>query len=352
MNQASPWMIYGANGYTGKLCIREAVRRGLRPVLAGRNREAIAALAGEHDLESRIFELDDSEAVNQMDDVAAVLHCAGPFSATAKPMLEICERSKTHYLDITGEIDVFEFVHQNGTRWTDAGIVAMPGVGFDVVPSDCLAAMLKRELPDATHLTLAFQSKDGKMSPGTTKTMIEGLPRGCRIRRDGKLINVPSGSLTRAIPFRDRPEMAAAIPWGDVSTAYYSTGIPNIEVYAGIPEKQIKWMRRLGMLGPVLGLGFVQDFLKRRVEMSVAGPCDEERAADEVILWGEARDGSGNTCTMRMRTPEGYTLTAEAAVTAAERVASGAVPPGAHTPSTAFGADFALSLTGVTCDRA
>ncbi|MCL4693329.1 MAG: saccharopine dehydrogenase, partial [Candidatus Hydrogenedentes bacterium] len=175
---------------------------------------------------------------------------------------------------------------------------------------------------------------------------------GCRVRRDGQLASVPSGSLTRAIPFRDRPETAVAIPWGDVSTAYYSTGIPNIEVYAGIPEKQIAWMRRLGKLGPILGLGLVQDFLKRRVEKSVSGPTDEERTADETLLWGEARDGSGNTCAMRMRTPEGYTLTAEAAVTAAEQVARGAVPPGAYTPSTAFGPDFVLSLTGVTCERA
>ncbi|GMV90418.1 MAG: saccharopine dehydrogenase [Candidatus Hydrogenedentota bacterium] len=352
MSQASTWMIYGANGYTGKLCVRECVRRGIRPVLAGRNRKAIEALAREYDLESRIFGLDDAKAANRLDDMAAVLHCAGPFSATARPMLDLCTRSKTHYLDITGEIDVFEFVHQSANRWIDAGMVAMPGVGFDVVPSDCLAAMLKRELPDATHLTLAFQSKGGKMSPGTTKTMIEGLPRGCRVRRDGQLVSVPSGSLTRAIPFRDRPHTAVAIPWGDVSTAYYSTGIPNIEVYAGIPEKQIAWMRRLNKLGPILGLGFVQDFLKRRVEKSVSGPTDDERASDEVILWGEARDGSGNTRTMRMRTPEGYALTAEAAVTAAERVASGAVPPGAHTPSAAFGADFVLSLTGVNCDRA
>jgi short subunit dehydrogenase-like uncharacterized protein len=351
MTNANSWMIYGANGYTGRLCAAEAGCRGLRPVLAGRNREAVEAVAREHGFESRVFGLDDPDgAANHLHDIAAVLHCAGPFSATARPMLEACERSRTHYLDITGEIEVFEFVHQHSNRWADAGIVAMPGAGFDVVPSDCLAAMLKRELPDATHLTLAFRSKCGKMSPGTTKTMIEGLPRGCRVRRDGRLIAVPSGSLTRRIPFGEEPRLAVAIPWGDVSTAYYSTGIPNIEVYAGIPEKQIKWMRLIAKLGPVLGLGPIQKFLKRRVEKTIRGPSDEERAKDNVILWGEVRNNSGAARTMRMQTPEGYSLTAKSSVLAAERIAGGSVPAGAHTPSMAFGPDFVLALRGLTCE--
>jgi short subunit dehydrogenase-like uncharacterized protein len=344
-------MIYGANGYTGGLCAAEAARRGLRPILAGRNREAVEAVAHRHGFETRIFSLDDPHSAGKhMDDVAAVLHCAGPFSATARPMLEACELSRTHYLDITGEIDVFEFVHQNHERWVRAGIVAMPGVGFDVVPSDCLAAKLKRELPGATHLILAFKSRRGKMSPGTTKTMIEGLPKGGRVRRDGTLVSIPSRSLTRRIPFQDQPEPAVAIPWGDVSTAFYSTGIPNIEVYAGVPEKQIRLMWWVRLLSPVLGLSFVQSVLKGRVEKSVSGPTDEERASDGVYLWGEVCDSTGASKAMRMRTPEGYTLTAEASVRAAERVTAGEVPPGAHTPSTAFGPEFVNELHGVVCE--
>jgi len=347
------WMIYGANGYTGRLCAAEAARRGLRPILVGRNRDAVEAVARSYGFETRIFPLDDPHAAGKhMDDVAAVLHCAGPFSATARPMLEACASSRTHYLDITGEIEVFEYVHQNHERWARAGIVVMPGVGFDVVPSDCLAAMLKRELPGATHLTLAFKSRRGKMSPGTTKTMIEGLPKGGRVRRDGKLVEIPPGSLTRRIPFQGEPEPAVAIPWGDVSTAFYSTGIPNIEVFAGVPEKQIRQMRWLRLISPFLGLPLFQSLLKRRVERTVQGPTDEERAADEMFLWGEVRDGAGAMKAMRMRTPEGYTLTAEAAVRAAERVAAGEVAAGAHTPSTAFGPEFVSELQGVRCEDA
>ena len=185
-------------------------------------------------LNARVFDLADPAVVaTNLEDVTAVLHCAGPFSATSRPMLAGCLRAKTHYLDITGEIAVFEDIHSRSEEFRNAGIVVVPGVGFDVVPTDCLAAMLKRELPSATHLKLAFKPRDGKLSPGTTKTMIEGLPEGGRIRRDGRIVKVPAAYKIETIPFtEDLSATAVTIPWGDVSTAYYSTGIPNIEVFS------------------------------------------------------------------------------------------------------------------------
>lgn len=347
------WMIYGANGYTGRLCSIEAVRRGLKPVLAGRTGEAVEAVAREcGGLETRVFALDDPRVVADcLDDVAAVLHCAGPFSATSIPMLTGCEKSKTYYFDITGEIEVFEYVHSRDAHWRKASIVVMPGVGFDVVPSDCLAAMLKRELPDATHLRMGFRSKRGKMSPGTTKTVIEGLPKGSRVRREGKLVTIPPGSLTAMIPFNDAPELAVAIPWGDLATAYRSTGIPNIEIYMGIPEKQIRQMKMAGRFRSILGMAPIQRYLKKRAQRTVKGPTDEERANDEVTLWGEVMNAAGDRVAMRMRTPEGYTHTVDAAITAVVRALRESLQPGALTPSMAFGPDFVLSLEGVTCSR-
>ena len=41
------WLIYGANGYTGELIAREARKRGMTPILAGRSQESVASLAGE-----------------------------------------------------------------------------------------------------------------------------------------------------------------------------------------------------------------------------------------------------------------------------------------------------------------
>ncbi|MDZ4859770.1 MAG: hypothetical protein SGI88_12375 [Candidatus Hydrogenedentes bacterium] len=343
-----PWMVYGANGYTGRLCAIESVQRGMRPVLGGRNATALGELARELGLEFRVFTLDDPRVVaDNLGGITSVLHCAGPFSATSVPMLSACEHAHCHYFDITGEIDVFEYVHSRDAHWKRSGMVAMPGVGFDVVPSDCLAAMLKRALPDATRLRLAFQSRDGKFSPGTAKTVVEGLPKGSRIRKEGKLISVPSASMTAMIPFRNSPELAVGIPWGDVSTAYYSTGIPNIEVYTGVPEKQFKMMRRAAALRPILGLGFVQRFLKNRITKHVKGPTESDRARNETLLWGEVTNDAGQKKALRMRTPEGYALTVDAAVTILQRVARTPLPPGALTPSMAFGPDFVLELQGV-----
>ena len=136
------WMIYGANGYTGRLAARLAKDRHLGPVLAGRHAEPIKQLAHELGCEARVFDLADAaSAATHLAGVRAVLHCAGPFSATSRPMLDACLRAGAHYLDITGEIAVFEAIHSRRQEVSDAGIVAIPGVGFDVVPTDCLAAM-------------------------------------------------------------------------------------------------------------------------------------------------------------------------------------------------------------------
>ena len=101
------WMVYGANGYTGRLVAAEAVQRGLKPILAGRNAEEISALGNSLGLETRIFDLE-ADVASQLDDLRLVLHCAGPFSRTSMPMLDACLARGVHYLDITGEIDVFE----------------------------------------------------------------------------------------------------------------------------------------------------------------------------------------------------------------------------------------------------
>ena len=151
------FLLYGANGYTGQLIAREAVVRGQRPILAGRNAEAVTALARQLGLEHRIFSLDDAAATCAgLEGVTAVLHCAGPFAHTARPMIDACLEARVHYLDITGEISVFEMAAVRDTEAMAAGVMLLPGAGFDVVPSDCLALHLHRRLPTATHLALAF----------------------------------------------------------------------------------------------------------------------------------------------------------------------------------------------------
>jgi short subunit dehydrogenase-like uncharacterized protein len=339
-------MIYGANGYTGRLIAQEAKRRGLAPVLAGRS-DTVARLARELGFEHRVFDLADTTAVRRgLEGMALVLHCAGPFSATAAPMLEACLATGAHYLDITGEIDVFAYCHAQDARAVERGILVMPGTGFDVVPTDCLSAMLKRDLRDATHLVLAFEAGGGP-SPGTAKTSVEGLGNGGRARIAGKLVRVPLAWKSRTFERDGDKRSAMTIPWGDVYTAFVSTGIPNIEVYMAVPPTTIANVRRMRLLGPLLRTRFVQGFMKRRVEKSVRGPSDAKREATLTHVWGEARNAAGDEVKRRLVTPNGYALTVTASLGIVERLLRGDVPSGFRTASQLMGAEYVLSLPGV-----
>jgi short subunit dehydrogenase-like uncharacterized protein len=345
------WMIYGANGYTGRMMVEEAVKRGLRPVLAGRSAASLEPLAQKHGLPVRAFALDNEQALRTgLNGIGLVLHCAGPFSATCGPMLEACLDVGAHYLDITGEIDVFAHCHAQDARAREKGIVVLPGSGFDVVPTDCLAAQLKRELPGADSLVLAFEAGGGP-SPGTAKTSVEGLGKGGRARIDGKMTRVPLAWKTRTFERDGEQRFAMTIPWGDVYTAYVSTGIGNVEVYMGVPPGTAAKLRRLRLLGPLLGLGPVQALLKKQVEKRVRGPSDATRGKTGCVVWGEARDAAGHEVKRRLRTPNGYEITVTAALGIVARLLDGPAPAGGYyTPSALMGADYVLSLPGVSLD--
>src|SRR6185312_5940245 len=166
--------------------------------------------------------------------VALVLHCAGPYSKTSRPMVDACLRAKAHYLDITGEYEVLAAVHARTEEAKSAGVVLMPAVGFDVIPTDCMAARLHAALPDATELELGF-SGGMALSPGTAKTTLENLHVGAKVRKNGDIVTL-SRPRTREIPFATGPRFGMSIPWGDLVTAYQSTRIPNITVYTVVPK--------------------------------------------------------------------------------------------------------------------
>ena len=344
------FVIYGANGYTGALTAREAVARGLRPILAGRNAGALAALAGELGLDYRVVALDDPTGEdNLLDGVTAVLHCAGPFVFTSQPMADACLRNGVHYLDITGEIGVYEALAARDAEAKAAGVMLLPGVGFDIVPSDCLAAHLKRRLPSATHLTLALRALGG-VSQGTALTGLEAIARGDggMVRRAGKLTPVPSAWKTRAIDFGRGPRSAVTIPWGDVAAAWYSTGIPNVEVYMAFPESMITAMKVSRYLGWLFAVPGVKALAANRIRSGAPGPSDDARAQGVSLLWGRVEDDAGNAAETRMQTPEGYTLTVLVSLLIVEKVLAGAVKPGFQTPSLAFGPDLVMEIEGVT----
>jgi len=342
-------LIYGANGYTGELIAREAVARGLRPILAGRRREPVEALATELELPSRIFELDEPGRIDEgLNGVAAVLHCAGPFVRTSRPMVEACLRTHTHYLDITGEIPAIENVRSRSRSALEAGVALLPCVGFDVVPSDCLAARLAAALSDATHLDLAFSTDGGGISRGTMISMVESAPSFGAVRRNGEIVSVPFAHDVREIEFSCGKRWALTIPWGDLVTAHFTTGIPNIRIYVGAPPRVIARARRLSLLVFALGLRPVKRLLQWWIGLMVTGPNEEARSTGRAHLWGEVRNAAGDTRTATLETPEGYTLTANSAVESLRRVLEGAVGPGFQTPAKAFGIFFVDGLPGVT----
>lgn len=337
-------LIYGANGYTAELIIDLAMKEGARPILAGRSPEKIKPIAERTGLEHRAFSLDDPAAVDkELAGVGVVLHCAGPFARTARQMAEGCIRNKAHYLDITGEIEVFELMASMSKKAETAGVMLMPGTGFDVVPSDCLAAHLKRRLPDATELTLAFQGV-GRPSRGTATTMIENIHRGGMIREDGKITPVPAAWQTRKIDFGNGPVDTMTIPWGDVSTAFHSTGIPNIQVFMAAPPDFARMAKLSRYLGWLIGSPPVQALLKKQIQSGPAGPDAEARRTGKSYLWGEAKNASSKAVHSRLHAGEGYDLTARTAWAIAKHTANGGAQPGFRTPSMVFGPDYILQF--------
>jgi len=338
------FLIYGANGYTGELITRMAGERGLKPIVAGRSEAKVAELAAKYGFEHRAFSLDDTAKLDAaLQEVDMVLHCAGPFSITSLPMVKACLRNRKHYTDITGEISVFETCAAMDEKAQDAGVMVMPGVGFDVVPSDSLARHLKDRLPTATHLSLAFYGM-GRISHGTQATMTMNVGKGGAIRKDGKITPVPAAWKMREIDFGEVTKTGVTIPWGDVSTAFYSTGIPNIEVFTIVPPSNLKMMKMSRYLGWLLAMGPIQSYLQKNIP--AGGPSDAEREKGRTLLWGEASDADGNKVESRLQGPEGYTVTAIAALNIAEKILARSFTPGYQTPAKAYGADLILEIDG------
>jgi len=338
-------MIYGATGYTGKLVAAEAVRQGLDVILAGRDPEKLKAVAEPLGCDSQAIALTDTSRLRAaLEDVAAVLHIAGPFSQTARPMVSACLETRTHYLDITGEIDVFEAIARRDAEAEAAGVLLLPGVGFDVVPTDCLAVHTASRVQEPTRLRLAIAGMDGGVSRGTAKSAIESLGDGLRVRQDGILRTRPPGSLEHVFDFGAGPTRGLAMPWGDVATAFHSTKIPNIEVYFILSGSMPMLMKASRLITPILRLPAIQNFLKSRVDAMPEGPDEATRTGTRALLLAEVEGPGGQLARSLLETPSGYALTPPAAVEAARRAATGEAPTGFQTPATAFGADFVLDL--------
>jgi short subunit dehydrogenase-like uncharacterized protein len=340
-------LVYGANGYTGQLIARYAASWELQPVLAGRNAAVIRQLAGELSLPSRIFSLDNADELHrQLEDVKVVIHAAGPFIHTARQMVEACIATGTHYMDINGDLSVFEFIRSYDQQAKEAGVMLLPGAGFDVVPTDCLALQLKEQMPDATRLQLAFVQLGGQISHGTATTMAGKAGEGGAVREKGKIVRKPLGQKGMWLRFEGKPFHVMTIPWGDVSTAYHTTGIPDIETYTGMKPLVFYLLKAQFLFNWLLRTKFVRQYIQRKINARPAGPSDAQRAKARTYVWGKVQNVAGQSVTGQFVCSDGYTLTADSCLALAKEILKGYFRPGYQTPAAVYGADFIYRLPG------
>ena len=326
-------LIYGANGYTGKLIVEKAVKQNLNFVISGRNENKITDLAKKFNVEyfiSSIEEID--QKPDSLKDFDILINCAGPFSKTVKPILNACLKSHTHYLDITGEIEVFRYCKSMHQKAQKSDIIICPGVGFDVIPTDCLAMALYEVLPNADEILLGFESTARNVSPGTMATSIEGLGNGGKIRKDGKIKKVPLAYKSAKLDFGNGSKNMVTIPWGDVATTFYSTKIPNISVYIPMKKEQIKKMKWLNLFSFLLRSKLIINKLKQRALAKTKGPSTNERVESKMYVWGRIKK-ENQVYEGKLITKNGYEVTADGSLEVVNYILNNEINPGYYTPS-------------------
>ena len=252
--------------------------------------------------------------------MTAVLNCAGPFASTARPLMEACISSGVHYLDITAEYKVYALAESLSERAAAAGVMLLPGVGWDVVPSDCLALYVAAKVEQPQSLRIALQVANS-MSRGSATSVGEILGVGLLVRADGVIVPKPDAAPER-FDFGAGPVDSVPLSFGDLITAWKSTGIPNISMFVNMKEN-------------VLPAG---------VAAMAEGPSLEERTANPASFVVAVTGIDGTVVRARMDTVNGYTYTPMVAIEALRLLVAGQAKFGFQTPASVFGAGFAGSI--------
>lgn len=342
------FLLYGAYGYTGRLIARMARAYDINLLLAGRNHEEVDRISSQTGFPGLAIKLDDQDRLDAaLKSCTGVIHAAGPFKDTLKPMAEACIRTGRHYLDINGDIRCFEAINEFDEAAKEAGVMLLPGAGFDVVPTDCLARLVSEKMPDAVSLRIAFASMGSTLSHGTATTMLTKLGDGGMIRKDGKIIRRPFGEHAMEVDFGAERLFTMSIPWGDVSTAWHSTGIPNIETFTHVKPMVYRMMKGQWFFNPILRTRWVRNLLQKRIDHQPAGPDDGMRASARSLAWAEVTNASGDRISAWLSGPEVYDMTTHAALIIAGKVKQGSVNPGFQTPAGMYGAGLVQEIPGV-----
>jgi short subunit dehydrogenase-like uncharacterized protein len=322
-SQPGLWMLYGAAGYTGTLIAEHARQHGHQPVLAGRTAPGVTALAERLDLPCQQLSLDDPAALTAaLAGVHLVLNAAGPFLHTAGPLADACLRAGVHYLDIGNELQVFRTLYDLDDRARQAGITIMPGVGFGVIATNCLARYVSDTVGGAALLEVATRAAATQQGPGVAATRQLNMPYGGWIRQAGHLQPCPLGSGTTTITLPGGPCLIMPLPTGDLEAAFQATGAADITAYgavAGDPPAGTK----------------------------TPDPPAGQHPAYLSYGWARATGPEGATTQAWLQTGESYAFTATASIRAVEETLARSLS-GALSPAAAFGADFVLTIPGTS----
>ena len=340
------WMIYGAYGFTGTLIAEAAVRRGHRPILAGRSAGKLAPLAERLGLEAVAVDLNDPVALaREVGKVELVYHAAGPFVETSTQMVDACLVAGTHYLDITGELGVLRRNLGRDREARERGIVVITGAGFDVIPTDCLAASLAMRLPDALELEIDI---DALTTPtaGTIVSSIAPLLEGGLVRRNGELQPYRLGEGARRVRFSHGERLVLPLPIADLETAYHTTGIPNITTSMAVPSLAPGLLRVASpVIRGALKSRSMRNIAGKLVHALVKGPSEKTQRSGRAHIHGRARNAMGKEVEEWLDVQEPYRFTSIAAIHAVEKVLR-EKPLGALTPALALGAEFVMEIEG------
>ena len=344
------WLIYGANGYIGKMLVYESIKEGLAPILAGRNGQKIFDLARETQLPCRVFDLTSKFLNTFLEDCSLVVNCAGPYSTTSQKLLEACCETQTHYLDLSNEVWTYESIFEHANKWIRHDITVIPGLGFEVIPGDCLSAYLKRMLPDATKLSLGLSMRGTRASKGHLRSFVEAIAYGGRIRSEGHLKKVPLAWKTKLIPYHALPSLSVAMPSPELSSSWMSTRIPNIETYVEMSTRSIRYLKMLRLFRPFLFIKPFLSWVKKQLKHVAQPPHSRVYQKGKGTIWGEVQNHAGVRKEFRIHTNEAYQFTCQSVIVIVKKVLSGSIGRGCHTPSTALGPDFILTCNHITIE--
>lgn len=340
-------IIYGAYGYTGELIALEFINKNYKILLAGRNEDKLKALSLKTGFDYSTGDLNNKTQINELFSQAyLVINAAGPFINTCVQVVEACIESKTHYIDINGDIKVFELIKTYNQKALNTGIMLLPGTGFDVVPSDCLAVKLKKLMPDAINLNIAFATIGGGVSHGTALTVAGRLGEYALKRENGKLKPVLMGKHSMWVDFGIMKKFVMSISWGDVSTAHFSTGIENIETFMAVKPKVYNLLKFQIAVNWLLRTKVVKNILRKNIDKNISGPNEESRKKGFSLFWAETQNNEGKTHTLKLKTLEGYTLTAKASVLIAKKITDNSFKPGYQTPASTYGENLIFEIEG------